>query len=164
VSIFALQLAAARGAEVVVTSSSDDKLRAAAALGATVGINYRTAPDWPAAVREQLGRGVDHVVEVTGQLQRSATAASAGATISIVGTTLGADERSPIEAPQVQQKLLTIRGVFVGPTTMLQAVADELAAADARPVIDRVFDFGDAPTAYEALAAAAHVGKLVIRV
>jgi NADPH:quinone reductase-like Zn-dependent oxidoreductase len=163
VSIFALQLAAARGAEVVVTSKSDDKLRIAAALGATVGINYRTAPDWPATVREHLGRGVDHVVEVTGQLQRSATAATAGATISIVGTTFGADERSPIEPAQVQQKVLTIRGVYVGPTTMLQAVADELAAADARPVIDRVFDFGEAPEAYEALAAAEHVGKLVIR-
>src|SRR5205085_6907135 len=45
VSQFALQIALARGARVVVTSGSDAKLARARQLGAAGGVNYRTA-DW----------------------------------------------------------------------------------------------------------------------
>lgn len=163
VSIFALQLGVARGAEVLVTSSSDEKLATAIGLGATFGVNYLSRPDWAAAARERAGRGATHVVEVTGQLDRSLAAAASGATIAIVGTTLGGDEGSSVDAARIQQKLATIRGVFVGSVAMLDAVAKELASADRRPVIDTVIPFDDAPAAYAALAAAGHVGKIVIR-
>src|ERR1700687_1477501 len=43
VAIFALQFAKAAGAVVIVTSSSDEKLERAQALGADHGINYRSA-------------------------------------------------------------------------------------------------------------------------
>ena len=67
VSIIALQLAKAMGASVVATSSSDAKLERVRALGADHVINYRTSPDWGAAVRAWTGgRGVDHVIEVGG--------------------------------------------------------------------------------------------------
>ncbi|KAF9045163.1 chaperonin 10-like protein [Panaeolus papilionaceus] len=46
VSIFALQLAVAAGATVIATSSSDDKLKIAAKLGAKYTINYKTSPEW----------------------------------------------------------------------------------------------------------------------
>lgn len=46
VSIFGLQLAVASGATVIVTSSSDEKLKIAKSLGATHTINYKTTPDW----------------------------------------------------------------------------------------------------------------------
>jgi hypothetical protein len=74
VSMFALQLAKAAGAEVIATSSSDAKLEKAKALGATTLINYRSHPDWDQEVRTATGGvGVDHVVEVggPGTLQRS---------------------------------------------------------------------------------------------
>jgi len=162
VSMFALQLAAGRGAQVAVTSSSDAKLEVAARLGSAFGVNYRTEPDWAAAVRAQAGRGADHVVEVTGQLEASMRVARAGATISIVGTTLGGDP-VPVDVSLIQQKMATIRGIFVGPASMLHAVAEEMADTGSRPVIDEVFAFEDAPSAYRALAAAGHVGKIVIR-
>jgi len=44
VSLFALQFAKAAGARVVISSSSDEKLARARALGADVTINYRTTP------------------------------------------------------------------------------------------------------------------------
>src|SRR5262245_24283057 len=66
VSIFALQLARLMGAQVIVTSSSDDKLARAKALGAAQGINYTAVPEWDKAVVELTGGGVDHVVEVGG--------------------------------------------------------------------------------------------------
>ena len=46
VSIFAVQLAAALGAKVIVTSSNDANLQAAMQLGAVSGVNYRTHPQW----------------------------------------------------------------------------------------------------------------------
>jgi len=67
VSIFGLQFAHAMGIRAIVTSSSDEKLKRAKALGAALGINYKTTPDWDKAALEFTGgAGVDHVVEVGG--------------------------------------------------------------------------------------------------
>jgi NADPH:quinone reductase-like Zn-dependent oxidoreductase len=74
VSLFALQFAKMHGALVILTSSSDEKLARAAALGADHLINYRAEPDWhEQALAITGGRGVDHVVEVGGvaTLERS---------------------------------------------------------------------------------------------
>ena len=51
VSVFALQFAAMMGARVIVTSSSDEKLERARALGASELVNYRTTPEWHQEVR-----------------------------------------------------------------------------------------------------------------
>ena len=59
--------AAAAGATVISTSSSDEKLEIAHKLGATHTINYRKTPDWSSKVLELTGGvGVDIVVEVVG--------------------------------------------------------------------------------------------------
>lgn len=61
------KIAAAAGATVISTSSSDDKLELARKFGATHTINYRTIPDWSSKVLELTGGvGVDIVVEVVG--------------------------------------------------------------------------------------------------
>jgi threonine dehydrogenase-like Zn-dependent dehydrogenase len=58
-------MAVASGATVIATSSSDDKLKIAAKLGAKHLINYKTTPDWDQEVlRITHGRGVDHIIEV----------------------------------------------------------------------------------------------------
>ena len=55
------------GAKVVVTSSSDEKLQRAKALGTDALINYKTHPDWAKAALEATGgQGIDIVVEVGG--------------------------------------------------------------------------------------------------
>src|SRR3546814_9585060 len=71
VSIFALQLAHAAGARVIATSSSDEKLARARALGAAETINYRATADWAGEVRRLTGgRGVDmRSEEHTSELQ-----------------------------------------------------------------------------------------------
>src|SRR5262249_52610391 len=64
VSLFALQSARLAGARVIATSSKDDKLARAIALGAADGINYTTTPDWDKAARALTGgTGVDQIVE-----------------------------------------------------------------------------------------------------
>ena len=93
VSIFALQFARAAGARVIATSSSDDKLARARALGATDTVNYRQHPEWQDEVlRLTNGRGVDTVVEVggPGTLPRSVDATRLGGNISLIGVLTGA--------------------------------------------------------------------------
>jgi len=55
VSIWALQLAKAAGARVIITSSSDEKLARARSLGADDTVNYRTTPDWDNEVLRLTG-------------------------------------------------------------------------------------------------------------
>ena len=81
VSIFALQFARSAGAQVIATSSSDEKLARVRALGASAGINYVTTPDWDQEVmRLTAGRGADCIIEVggVGTLQRSINALGRG--------------------------------------------------------------------------------------
>ncbi len=161
VSIFALQFALAAGAHVIVTSSSDEKLVRAAALGASDGINYKATPDWSAEVPKLTGgRGVDHVVEVggPGTLQQSIASARLGGVVSLIGVlTRGQIDPLPILGGGV-----IVRGIFVGSRSMFEDMNRAIALHRLEPVVDRVFGFEEAQEAYRALKSAAHVGKLVI--
>lgn len=67
VAIFALQIAKALGAEVYVTSGSDEKLARAKKLGADRGIN-RLKGDWAEALLTLTqDRGIDHIIETVGE-------------------------------------------------------------------------------------------------
>jgi len=88
VSVFGLQLAHAMGITTIVTSSSDEKLKHAKALGADCLINYKTTPEWDKTAKEFTGgRGVDHVIEVGGAatLTRSFGAIRYGGKVSMIG-------------------------------------------------------------------------------
>ncbi len=66
VSIFGLQFSLMAGARVIITSSSNDKLERAKALGAWQTINYSEVPEWDKVALELTGGGVDHVLDVGG--------------------------------------------------------------------------------------------------
>ena len=98
VSVFALQLAKAAGATVVVTSSSDEKLERARDLGADHTVNYRRHADWGERVADWTGgRGVDHVVEVggPGTLAQSIAAVRVGGRVALIGVADRACWRGP---------------------------------------------------------------------
>src|ERR1051325_1527188 len=112
VSIFALQFAKARGAQVILTSSSDAKLERARALGADKTINYKTTPDWAASARELTGgRGVDVVIEVGGKntFNQSLDAARVGGAVVVIGVLGGFS--APVMLPAVFGKNLRILGI-----------------------------------------------------
>jgi NADPH:quinone reductase-like Zn-dependent oxidoreductase len=167
VSIMALQLGKAAGARVIVTSSSDDKLDRARELGADVTINYREQPDWEAAVLEATGgAGADQVVELggVGTLPHSYQCVAQDGEIALIGVmTRPEGDLSPYP---LMFKGATLRGVFVGRSGRPEfaALLKAIAQNGMEPVIDRVFDFDDAVGAYEHLASAKHLGKIVIRI
>jgi len=165
VSIFGLQLARMMGIQVIITSSSDDKLARAKALGANHGINYKTTPDWEKAVLGLTGgRGVDHVVEVGGAatLARSFGAIRVGGKITMIGGLSG--PATEINPGLIFARRANVQGISVGSMQMFEAMSRAIAASGIKPVIDKVFPFDEAQAAYRHMASGAHFGKIVIRV
>ena len=162
VSIFALQLARALGARVLITSGHDDKLQRALGMGASAGVNYKSHPEWDRWVREQTdGLGVDIVVEVggAGTLERSAKAVRRGGYIALIGVLAGGNAFNPL---LILMKAIRLQGIFVGSRAMFEAMNTIIVRDRIRPVIDRVFPLVDAVAAFRHLESAGHFGKIVI--
>lgn len=165
VSTWALQLAKAAGLRVVITSSDDAKLDRAVALGADATINYRRTAEWQnEALRLTGGRGVDRVLDIGGPdtLPRSIAATRNGGTITVIGRLTGT-AGVMIDPAALFGGTKRLAGVLVGSRAMTEDIVRFVALAGIRPVIDRLFDFEDAPNAYRYLGDAQHFGKVVIR-
>ena len=166
VSMFAVQIAKLVGAKALITSSSDVKLERAYACGADLGVNYRTYPAWEARVRELTGgQGVDLVVENAATLRQSVQATRYGGTVAVVGMLAVLSPGGPQPNGDLTDFLrfgVTVTPILMGNRRMLTRMVDAFARHRIEPVIDHEFSFDDAPAAYDALAAANHVGKIVI--
>lgn len=165
VSIFALQLAKSMGATVIVTSSSDEKLARATALGADHVLNYKDCPEWGPEVRKLTGgRGVDHVVEVGGPatLPQSITACRIGGHIALIGVLTGISGIVPTVAIMSRQQ--RIHGITVGSRAQQQAFVRALDAIRLRPVIDRTFELFELREALNYYSTGSHFGKVSITV
>ena len=164
VAIFALQLAQLLGARVVVTSSSDEKLARAHALGAWEGINYVAEPEWGRRVREVTGGGADHVVEVggAGTLAQSLRAVRPGGTISLIGVLAG--NAAPLAVTPILMQQVRLQGILVGHREGFEELLRAVALHRLQPVVDRTFPFAEATAAFAHLAAGRHFGKIVVEV
>jgi NADPH:quinone reductase-like Zn-dependent oxidoreductase len=161
VSILALQIAKAAGARVIATSSSDQKLERARALGADLTLNYRTEPQWGAKAAELAGGAIHHVVEVggLGTLAQSMQAIGFGGEIALIGVLSRQGDTNPMP---LMVKGASLRGVFVGSAAMARDLNAFIDQYGVKPVIDRVFDFADAKTAFGYQSSANLFGKVVI--
>jgi NADPH:quinone reductase-like Zn-dependent oxidoreductase len=165
VSIFALQLAKAAGAKVIITSSSDEKLQRARKLGADEVINYKADKDWGKTAAKLSGNdGVDHVVEVggPGTLAQSIRACRFGGKIELIGI-LGGRETATEVFPIVT-KGAAIFGIYVGSREMFENLNRALEQTGIKPVIDKIFPFESAAEAYKYMQSGSHFGKIVIKV
>ena len=163
VSIFAVQLAKALGAKVIITSSSDDKLARAQSLGADHGINYSDNPRWDKAVLEITGgRGADVVVETAGitTMTTSMKATAAGGVIGVLGGVTGLSGEVQI-APLVMKRLRVV-GVLVDSRAHFEELSAFLAKHSIEPVIDRKFGFDELPAALQHMESGGHFGKIVV--
>lgn len=165
VSTFGLQLAHLGGLRTIVTSSSDEKLAQARALGADETINYRTHDDWERLVLEMTGgRGVDLTLEVggPGTFAKSMAATRLGGDICLIGG-LAPGESEGGGVPMVARNIRATR-MSVGSRAMFQRMNAALELRQVHPVIDHVFEFGEAIAAYRRLESQSHFGKIVVRV
>lgn len=114
VAIFALQIAKAHGAEVFVTSGSDEKLALAKTLGADRGIN-RLKGNWADEIYALTqDRGIDHIIETVGgeNLRHSLRAVAVHGRISVIGVLAGSEISLP--ASELLLKSPVIQGIGVG--------------------------------------------------
>jgi NADPH:quinone reductase-like Zn-dependent oxidoreductase len=163
VSLFALQFAKMHSAIVIQTSSSDEKLERAKAMGADYLINYETTKDWSSEVLNLTDRrGVDIVVEVGGAhtLEHSLKAVKFGGIITLIGLVSGFGKIDPLP---LMMRSIRLLGINVGSSDMFRAMNRAIMASHLRPVISKVFPFEHATYAYHHQQAG-HFGKTVITV
>ena len=140
VSIFALQLAKQMGAKVIITSSSDEKLKRARALGADFGVNYRNNSNWADEVLEETaGRGVDLTLEISGPgtLPQSIKATRIGGRIVLIGVLTGISGMIPTIA--IMGKQQRIQGITVGSKRHQNEMVAAINKMAFRPTIDATF-------------------------
>lgn len=163
VAIFGAQIALAHGAEVIVTSGSEDKLERVAELGVRHVVN-RKERDWVEEVyRTTAGRGADHILEIVGgaNLGRSLQAAAVDGRVSLIGV-LDGFEISGDVIPFVQ-KHVVVEGIQVGHRRALEDFCRAIDANAIKPVIDAEYALADLPAALDHLDRGPF-GKVVIRV
>jgi NADPH:quinone reductase-like Zn-dependent oxidoreductase len=163
VSLFAAQFANALGGRTLVTSSSDEKLERAKALGAWATVNYKRFPSWEEQALELTGgAGVDHVIEVVGgeNLNRALKAVKLSGTVSFIGLLAGMS--APVDTFQLVAKNVRLHGIETGSREMFEEMNRFIESRRPRPVIDSSFGFDDAGAAFGRLESGRHFGKVVV--
>ena len=164
VALLAAQLCAARGAEVWVTSGSDEKLaRAQALLGAKGGINYN-AENWVKTLTQQAGGAFDVIIDSAGGTAFGALldAAAPGGRIVFFGGTLGSIPDVP--PAKVFWKQLSILGSTMGTEQDFEEMLALVTESQIVPVVDEVFPLAEGEAALRHLATGAQFGKVVLRI
>ncbi len=163
VSLFALLFARAAGAEVIGTSSQDEKITKLRNLGASDAVNYKTTPSWGEVVFERTG-GVNRVVNSAGgkSMDQSIAALANGGEVAFMGLFTQAD--APPNFMALMMKSGSIRGTSVGGAAAYDDLIKAVDTTGIKPPIDRVFGFDDAKDAYRAAVSPKLFGKVVIEV
>ncbi|MEO8435300.1 MAG: zinc-binding dehydrogenase [Pyrinomonadaceae bacterium] len=157
-----IQVAKLRGARVIATAGSDEKLAKARELGADLTVNY-TREDWPKEVKRLTDRrGVDVVFEHTGAETWPGSIASLKRNGRLVtcGATSGFDARTDLR--QVFYRHLTILGSMMGSKAELIEAMKFIESGQIHAVVDRVLPLADARRAHELMQDRAQFGKLVL--
>ncbi len=157
-----IQVARLRGARVIATAGSDEKLEKARELGADETVNY-TREDWPRVVRQLTGkRGVDVVFEHTGAETWPGSIASLakGGRLVTCGATSGYDARTDLR--QVFYRHISVLGSFMGSKAELLDAMRFIERGAIRAVVDRSLPLRDARRAHELMEDRAQFGKLVL--
>jgi NADPH:quinone reductase-like Zn-dependent oxidoreductase len=165
VALCSLQLAKLGGAEVIVTSSSDEKLARAKKIGADHTINYKSTKDVAASVRAiTSGRGVDIVIDTVGAAvwPIDFSAVRKGGTIVLCGVTSGAVAQTNLQILYWNQ--LTILGSTMGSDEDMRQMLKAVSTAKLKPVIDSVLPLSDVREAMGRMEAAEQFGKIVLKV
>jgi zinc-binding alcohol dehydrogenase/oxidoreductase len=162
VAVFALQVAVACGNEAWVTSSSDEKISRAAAMGARGGFRY-DQPAWAEEVARAHGP-FDVIIDSAGGpgFASLVDLAAPGGRIAFYGATRG-------NVPEVALRKIFWRQVSLLGTTMgspadWSAMTAFVELHKLRPVVSHVFPFGRAAEAFELMERGGQFGKIVVRI
>ena len=160
----ALQVAKKIGANVIVTSGSDEKLELAKKYGAAHTINHREK-DFAQEVRAFTeNRGVDVVLDcVAGEVwQKSLTALARGGRLVTCGATAGGSPETDLTP--IFTNHLRIFGSTLGSRDEFRQLLSFMAVAEIKPIIDQVFPLSEAAAAQRRMEEAKQFGKIVLQI
>lgn len=162
VSLAALQICAAIGARVIVTSGHAEKLERARTLGAAVAIDHRAGDVAKAVLAATDGRGVDLVVENVGAATWPVAMRSVvrGGRIVVCGATSGSGPALDLQRLFIRQ--IQVIGSTLGNPGELAEMLSFLSCTGVLPVIDRAYPFAETPAAYDRLESGKQFGKVVL--
>ncbi len=161
VSTLGIQLAKLFGARVIATTSTPERQKLLARLGADETINYREEPEWDKRVRELTdGQGVDLCVEVSGAetIDRSIAATRNGGRVALVGLLTG----WPDSVSSMFSSGVDITPIKVGSRDDFERMVRAMAFHQVHPLIDSRFAFDQLPDAMRHLESKQHTGKILI--
>ena len=164
VALAALQICKQIGARVWVTSSSDEKLERARALGADETLNHRTQ-DVAREVRARTGkRGVSVVIDSVGQATWKSSLGALGRRGRLVtcGGTSGPMVETDVRRMFCNQ--WTLMGSTMGTDAEFDAIVAELRAGRLSPPVDSVFPLAQGADAFRRLASGEQFGKVVVEI
>ena len=159
---FALQYAVAAGAEVVVTSSSTDKIDRAVRYGAKAGFDYRSA-DWVDKVKATVGE-VDLTIDSAGGdgYAQLLELAAPGGRIVNYGATTGPPKK--LDLFKVFWKHLHLIGTSMGSPHDFQAMLDFVTLHNVKPIVDGVFPLMAVNEALDRMKDTRQFGKIVLEI
>ncbi|RPD50438.1 alcohol dehydrogenase [Hymenobacter sediminis] len=163
VALLALQMAVANGAEVWVTSGSEEKIAKAVELGAKGGISYK-AEKWPATLTKQAGGGFDVIIDSAAGpgFNDLLDAATPGGRIVFYGATHG--DIPMITARKIFWKQLSVLGSTMGTTQDFNGMVSFFEQHAIVPVLDETFALADGEQALHRMAEGLQFGKLILKI
>ncbi|MGH1548326.1 NAD(P)H-quinone oxidoreductase [Leifsonia poae] len=174
IGTMAIQLARARGAQVIATAGSDDKADFCREVGADAAVNYRTQDFVEAVDAFTDGHGADVVLDIVGgaYIARDLEALATGGRILSIAVRdrepasidlgLMMRKRASVLATTLRARPLAERVAIIA--AVRENVWPLLAEGRIRPVIDSVFPLEDAAAAHRRMESSAHRGKILLRV
>lgn len=160
----AIQIAKLRGALVVATAGTDQKVEKTLELGADSAVNH-TDPDWWRKVKEITeGEGIDVVFEHVGQavFETCIRLLNKGGRLVTCGATTGSTAQFDIR--YLFSRELEIYGAYIGARDELAKLLEYVQSGHLKPVVDSVFDLSEARLAHQKMESRDFFGKIVLRI
>ena len=162
VALFALQFANAAGAQVYVSSGSQEKIQKAISLGALSGVNYKEA-DWMQTLQTKAGsfdliidgaagEGIGSLLQIAGP----------GGRLVFYGATMG--NPSGIDMRRIFWKQLNVLGSTMGSPEDFAEMIGFVKKNGLRPILDTLFSLSDGEAALRRMEDARQFGKIVIKI
>ena len=85
-----------------------------------------------------------------------------GGQVSVIGVLSGIT--SEVNIIPILMQNIRLQGILVGSREGFERMNRAIVAHSLRPVVDRVFPFGEAPEAFRHMASASHFGKICISI
>lgn len=163
VSVACIQIAKLMGLQIIVTSTSEQKLQRSRSLGASRFIDTSKS-DFVEDVKNLTGKaGVDVVVDHVGAptIMNSIRCLKKGGRLVSCGATAGA--KVEIDWKHVFFKNIALLGSTYGSRRSFQEVLDRFAHKELQPVIDTRISLKDLSVAHEAIETRKVFGKIVVK-